>query len=449
MTTLTIQPSDADAFILDNFPSVNTGSAAQVQAGVVSSGKIRRSVFRFDFSALPADITIISATLSLYHAADSDAPQEGETYWIYRLTQTGWVESQVTWDDYATSTPWTSAGGDFTTTDGSSAAMAAIGNWTDWDVKTLVEYFIDNDSSIANFLLVDDTEVVPDGLVTIHSNNYVADTSLRPKLVIEYIDGILNTSSLNQQYVLDAPTLYQEVLNQRYSLTGAVLITTFLNQRYALSGTTLNLTSLNQLYALVVPTGPFSLFLNQRYILNGFHIPATVYHAVTYTLTLTGAPDSLDDIILPMSSFQTRLKDGNPSWLSVISPNSRDNADSINARPNGELVVTRIGIKEDGTSESIERARVTLETIRTDEGSFKSSATLAGHKTTSVGTPKGVALELASLISVYSGKIHIESKMDSSIVPGDQAEHDSQVFTVGEVFIAVNPRFTKMRITEA
>jgi hypothetical protein len=259
----------------------------------------------------------------------------------------------------------------------------------------------------------------------------------------------LITSSLNQRYALGAPTLYKEVLNQRYALAGAVLTTTFLNQRYALNAPTLYTELLNQRYALIVPTGPFSLFLNQRYILNGFHIPATVYHAVTYTLTLTGAPDSVDDVVLPMTSFQTRLKDGDPSWLSVISPNSRQNADSINARPNGELVITRNGIKADGTPESIERARVELETIRTDEGSFKSSATLAGHKTTSVGTPKGISLELASLKSVYSGKIHIESKMDSSIVSGDQAEHDSQVFTVGEVFIAVNPRFTKMRITEA
>ncbi len=276
----------------------------------------------------------------------------------------------------------------------------------------------------------------------------------------------LITSALNQRYGLDAPTgpnllsinqryalagaaLKTSSINQRYALSSVVLNETSLNQRYALSSVVLNETSLNQLWALFTPTGPHLTSLNQRYILNGFHIPATEYHAITYSLTLTGAPDSLADIVLPMSSFQTRLKDGDPSWLSVIVPNGRVYADSINARPNGELVVMRIGVTEDGTPESVERARVDLETIRTDEGPFKSSATLAGHKTTSAGTPKGVALELATLRSVYSGKVHIESKMDSNIVPGDQAEHNSQVFTVGEIFIAVNPTFTLMRVTEA
>lgn len=259
---------------------------------------------------------------------------------------------------------------------------------------------------------------------------------------------ILNQASLNQRYTLDAYTLTESSLNQRYVLTGAALKTATLNQRYSLSGVTLNQTSLNQLWVLVAPTGPFLLSLNQRYILNGFHSGVTFYYAVTYTLTLTGAPDSLTDIILPMSSFQERLKKDDPSWLSVVVPNGRTYADSVAARPNGEIVIDRNGIKEDGSLESIEIGRVALEEIRTDEGGRSSALTLSGHKTTSGGTPKGVALDKVKVRSEYKGKRTVQIKMDSAIVPGDQAEMDGQIFTIGEITRYVNSARAQMTVKE-
>ncbi|MCP4259083.1 MAG: LamG domain-containing protein [Planctomycetes bacterium] len=284
---------------------------------------------------------------------------------------------------------------------------------------------------------IDEFEIIEGTLATSSFNQRYALTA--PTLI---------ESSLNQSYVLDAPTLYKAVLNQRYALAGAALKTSTLNQRYALSGATLNLTSLNQLWALVAPTGPHLMSLNQRYILDGFHLPFTLYYAVTYTLTLTGAPDSLTDIILPMSSFQSRLKDGDPSWLSVVVPNGRTYADSVAARPNGEIVIDRNGIKEDGSLESIEIGRVALEEIRTDEGGRSSALTLSGHKTTSSSTPKGVALDKVKVRSEHKGKRNVQIAMDSAIEPGDQAEMDGQIFTIGEITRYVNSGSTQMTVKE-
>ncbi|MGR3302396.1 MAG: DNRLRE domain-containing protein [Candidatus Scalindua sp.] len=185
MATLTIQPSNADSALVANAPDDLQGTVTTIHAGL-SGGTVRRAIVQFDFSALPVGVSINSATLSLYHQFQSEGDQEGETFWAYRLTQTGWAEDQVTWNDYLTSTPWATAGGDFTTTSGSSIALPAIGNSADWDVTTLVEYFRDNDSDIANFMIQDGNESSGNGVAFFPSNNFLGTTSLRPKLVIDY-----------------------------------------------------------------------------------------------------------------------------------------------------------------------------------------------------------------------------------------------------------------------
>lgn len=477
MTILTIQPSNIDSFLDAESPNNNYGGNAEIW--VVNTAPTRRSLLKFDFTALPAGVAINSATLSLYRYNYTGAT--GRTYWAYRLTQTGWTEGGVTWNKYDGTNNWTSAGGDYTATDGASQTVPAINNWMDFDVKALVEWFRDNAGSIAHFMVKDASESGTGTASLFYSKNEPTQTTLRPKLVIDYDLGTLNTASLNQRYILNAPTLKKEVLSQiyalnapavfrkvlnqqyaldvyklnqaalqqKYSLNGVLLNTVSLNQRYALSGVIPNLASLNCRWGLEIPTGPYPLSLNQRFQLNGYHIPATILRAVTYTLTLTGAPDGVEDIVLPMSSFQSRLKDGDPSWLSAVVPNGRKYAGDVDARPNGEIVVTRNGYKEDGSMESVEIARVGLEENRIDEGGRSSSMSLSGHKTTSSGAPKGVALDNVSYRAEYKGKRHVDTKMDSNVVPGDQAEMDGQIFTIGEITRYVNAGTTKMTVTEA
>lgn len=180
-----------------------------------------------------------------------------------------------------------------------------------------------------------------------------------------------------------------------------------------------------------------------------FPNPATILTKVYYTLVLTGAPDSLPDITIPMNSFQSRLKDGDPSYLSVNIPNGRKYADDVNARPNGELVVTRIGTKEDGSQESVEIARVNLEEIREDEGARSSSITLSGHKTTTSSTPKGIELSGISYRATYGNKRRVRPAMDGNVAPGDQANIGGEVFYIGEITRYVNPTSAGMEVVEA
>lgn len=62
---------------------------------------------------------------------------------------------------------------------------------------------------------------------------------------------------------------------------------------------------------------------------------------IVYTLTLTGDTDELDDIVIPMSSFSTRLTADATHYLSATVPNSRAWADAISARAGGDLVVKK------------------------------------------------------------------------------------------------------------
>ncbi|MBL7944117.1 MAG: DNRLRE domain-containing protein, partial [Flavobacteriales bacterium] len=70
-------------------------------------GKYAHSLIKFDLSSLPANATIISATLSLWTSADLS--NIDSAIQIYRL-KTPFVEGQVTWNRSATGMNWQSPG---------------------------------------------------------------------------------------------------------------------------------------------------------------------------------------------------------------------------------------------------------------------------------------------------------------------------------------------------
>jgi hypothetical protein len=191
--TLTLSTSDADSFFRSDATDRNYGGRTTnwVRAG---GGSYHRSVMRFDFSALPAGKVIDSATMSFYIFNDFASGTAGRTYDCKRLTQ-AWVEGVtdggqsgpgVTWDDYDRGNAWATPGGDFTETGKASATVPTSPDWIDWDVKTLIEYFYANESSVANVLIMDDDEVTPPTFkLTDHYTRENASAN-KPKLVIEY-----------------------------------------------------------------------------------------------------------------------------------------------------------------------------------------------------------------------------------------------------------------------
>jgi hypothetical protein len=74
-----------------------------------------RTLLYFDLSSIPIAATIISADLKLWNTGTSTSPEPCK---VNRLTTTSWAEGAVTWNS-----PWTTPGGDYTTTDEASWNM--------------------------------------------------------------------------------------------------------------------------------------------------------------------------------------------------------------------------------------------------------------------------------------------------------------------------------------
>lgn len=183
---LTIQPCDIDTYLDSYYPDTNYGTYAYDLVYAGQGLQTRRSILKFDFSALPPGAVISAATLSLYYVATLDANPTGRTYWTYRVTQTAWTEAGATWNKYDGATNWATAGGDYTTDDGVSVVMpVAASVWIDWDVTTMVQYAQANLSEIIHFLLRDSNEAGSFVGAQFASREYATE-NLRPKLIITY-----------------------------------------------------------------------------------------------------------------------------------------------------------------------------------------------------------------------------------------------------------------------
>lgn len=191
------------------------------------------------------------------------------------------------------------------------------------------------------------------------------------------------------------------------------------------------------------------LRIDSSWSLQGNPVLTPTITAVHYTLMLTGADDELPDLVMPMSSFSARRKNGEPSYLSVIVPAVADYVDGIAARPNGELVIERGDRYTDGSTVLSEIARANLEDIRYDQGPMSYSGTLTGHKTITYGSPATVALVAASYRAIYGGKRRLRGAIDNALKPGDTVTWGTDSFTAGEISYTVGPSTAVMEVAEA
>ena len=168
---------------------------------------------------------------------------------------------------------------------------------------------------------------------------------------------------------------------------------------------------------------------------------------VLYSFTLTGAPDGVDDIVIPIESFQARKRSGDPTYLSLVIPGT-EYATEIAARLNGEMVINMVKLLDGAAYQDEEILRANLETVRIDEGGVNQSITLTGHKQKTY-TPKTVALENVSYFSTNNGKITCRCAVpDIYLNSGDTATYDGNSFTVGLITYTVNVTDQSMEVSE-
>ena len=110
--TLVLQPNGTngvDNYILKSAASTNYGASSDLGIGEKNSGtdSVGRSLIKFDLSSVPADATIVSATLSLW--TSQDLSNTDTTVNVYRL-KVPFNESQSNWNRSATGVNWQTAG---------------------------------------------------------------------------------------------------------------------------------------------------------------------------------------------------------------------------------------------------------------------------------------------------------------------------------------------------
>lgn len=165
-----------------------------------------------------------------------------------------------------------------------------------------------------------------------------------------------------------------------------------------------------------------------------------------YTFTLTGVADGVDDVVIPISSFQSRIKSGDPTYLSVVIPGT-DWSSAINARLNGELIVKMGYLLNDEIVLSEIVSQVTMESIRIDEGAINQSITLDGHKT-EIFTHKEVDLKNPIYMNLDAGKLRYRCTPDLYLKPGDTANINNDSFIVDTVSFSVSAELETYEIAE-
>ncbi len=187
---LTVQPSRADSYMRDGAPSGNNyGDQDRVWLNTAITGYQSRGIFEFDFSLLDDSVRITSAYLDLYYFDNSIGNDPaGETVEVNRLLQTGWVEEEVTWDEYKRSRAWDTAGGDYTVTDQVTAVMPPDYGWVRWTVTEQVKYAQSNTSEILRMLVRFASDAATNSSAYFYSKDFTEDRSKRPKLTIYYTD---------------------------------------------------------------------------------------------------------------------------------------------------------------------------------------------------------------------------------------------------------------------
>jgi len=181
-----------DAFIRDTSPTTNFGNNENLKigVGVNTPGTVDRPVLHFDLSqpsvegtTIPSGATMTAASI----AFTTLNPTVGGAAKARRLTQAAWVELQATWNNYATGTPWTTAGGDYTVTGEVDWSLpTGSGAFTLSGLAALCQDALSNRASQLHLLLMNVDEATDGRNATFRDSEYGPIPSQRPLLTVSY-----------------------------------------------------------------------------------------------------------------------------------------------------------------------------------------------------------------------------------------------------------------------
>lgn len=154
-------------------------------------------------------------------------------------------------------------------------------------------------------------------------------------------------------------------------------------------------------------------------------IPPGVVH---YFCLLTGAPDGLADLVLPISNFSVRHRPSAPSYYSITIP-SYAYVTELAARPHGEIVIWS---EQSGVTEELSRGD--LGQVAIYRGPNSQAITIDGNSDQAeLPHLTYVLTDVLYVNSTFSGENRLRITPRAAIRPGDFVRYQDLNFEVGTV----------------
>lgn len=178
---LTIQPdatAGKDTFVNDGAATTNYGNETYLVVGHRPANSwLNRIFLQFDVSEIPANSTINSATLSIYHYYVDEGLSATQTLAAHAITGT-WAEGTATWNAQPAY--------ESTATDVGDSFASNTTGWRTFDITALVQRWVDGTLTNNGVAVKQNAEAGTISSIAFYSSDYATDTSLRPKLAINY-----------------------------------------------------------------------------------------------------------------------------------------------------------------------------------------------------------------------------------------------------------------------
>jgi hypothetical protein len=201
--------------------------------------------------------------------------------------------------------------------------------------------------------------------------------------------------------------------------------------------------------------GPGGVYLGSiDYVTGAWNVGlgAWVFGPTSASYQYVAAGTVAADVVIPMSSFTLRVRNGDPSYLNAIIPDSTSWQAAISARTTGDLILKKGYLYSDGTQVLEAIATVDFESVAIDRGDRSDSATLVGHRTTTYSSPATRTITGVSYYSLQAdGRRRVRAPVDTFLRPGDTCVYGSgagESFVVGEIEYIVDADLAYMEVSE-
>lgn len=175
-----------------------------------------------------------------------------------------------------------------------------------------------------------------------------------------------------------------------------------------------------------------------------------IWTATRYKCILTGIENGLTtDVELPISSFQTRLRNGGISSISCVLKGADAYIDAITARSLGKIKIFRDYVLSDGGVSSYLMAMGGFETVDLQNGGRSGTTgtlTALGNFTPAIN--QSIRLNNPTYFAKQSNKRRYRCEINPNLRPGDTALINNESLVVDEIIYIVDVKMATMEIAE-